>query len=252
MAIGLYLSLGLFCVFSCDQVPITGRWRFQCFAAENPKLLEDENADMLVGAAGKDFAGFPSSDEDPRLVRMKQTRLVLDRLLLAGGLSHLQWNLIIIDTHVFVEPEGVVAINNRIFEAADSDDEIAAVLSHQIAHFLAHHREEQSSGKLISRLAILPAMTSVVPWLFIRKLASYAPLGLIVPSFALTDSLLLPDSHRDLEAEADDIGLLLMAEACFDPRVAATFWKKMNGLERGVSELNGPLRTADWIMDHAH
>ena len=85
---------------------------------------------------------------------------------------------------------------NRIFEAADSDDEIAAVLSHQIAHFLAHHREEQFSGKLINRLAILPAMTSVVPWLFISKLASYAPLGLIVPSFALTNSLLLPDSSR--------------------------------------------------------
>ncbi|KAL8833667.1 MAG: hypothetical protein Q9176_007868 [Flavoplaca citrina] len=256
MAIGLYLSLGLVCVFSSDQVLITGRWRFQCFATENPILLGDENADMLVGVAGKDFAGFPSSDEDSRLLRMQQTRLVLDRLLLGGGLSHLQWNLIIIDTHdhcvVFVEPEGVVAINNRIFEAADSDDEIAAVLSHQIAHFLAHYREEQSSGKLISRLALLPAMTSVVPWLFIRKLASYAPLGLIVPSFALTDSLLLPDSRRDLEAEADDIGLLLMAEAGFDPRAAATFWNKMNGLERGVSKLDGPLQTADWILDHAH
>ncbi|KAL8874828.1 MAG: hypothetical protein Q9198_006731 [Flavoplaca austrocitrina] len=95
-------------------------------------------------------------------------------------------------------------------------------------------------------------MTSVVPWLFIRKLASYAPLGLIVPSFALTDSLLLPDSRRDLEAEADDIGLLLMAEAGFDPRAAATFWNKMNGLERGVSKLDGPLQTADWILDHAH
>ena len=89
MAIGLYLSLGLFCVFSCDQVPITGRWRFQCFATENPKLLGDENADMLVGVARKDFAGLQFSDEDPRLLRMKQTRLVLNRLLLASGLSHL-------------------------------------------------------------------------------------------------------------------------------------------------------------------
>ncbi|KAL8884661.1 MAG: hypothetical protein Q9192_006793 [Flavoplaca navasiana] len=252
MAIGLYLSLGLFCVFSSDQVPITGRWRFQCFATENPKLLGDENADMLVGAAGKDFESFPSSDEDPRLLRMKQTRLVLDRLLLASGLSHLQWNLIIIGTHVFVEPEGVVAMSNRMFEAADSDDEIAAVLSHQVAHFLARHAEEQSSKKLIGRLTMLPAIPSVAPWLFFRKLISLAPLGLIVPSIALSISLLLRTSHRDLEFEADDIGLLLMAEAGFDPRAAATFWKKMNGLKRGVSKLNGPMRTADWILDHAH
>ena len=97
---------------------------------------------------------------------------------------------------MFVELEGAVAMITLIFEATDSDDEIAAVLSHQIAHFLAHHREEKLSGKLISRLAIFPAMTSVVPWLSIRKLASFAPLGLIVPSFALTNSLLLPDSSR--------------------------------------------------------
>ena len=43
-----------------------------------------------------------------------------------------------------------------------------------------------------------------------------------------------------------------MAEAGFDPRAAATFWNMMNGIERGVSKLNGPLRTVDWILDHAH
>lgn len=95
LVVGFYSSLFLLWFFSRDQVPITGRWRFKCLPVENPQLLEDGNTSMVVDAGGE---GLLSSDDDPRLLRLKQTRSVLDRVLSASGLSHLEWNLMVIDT----------------------------------------------------------------------------------------------------------------------------------------------------------
>ncbi len=94
IALGLYSILSLFYLFSLDQVPITGRWRFQGFPIENPRLLEDDNIDLYLGSGR-----LPSSNDDPRMLRMRQTRSVLDRLLSTSGLSHLEWILMIIEPY---------------------------------------------------------------------------------------------------------------------------------------------------------
>ena len=103
IALGLYSILSLFYLFCFDQVTITGRWRFQCFPIENPRLLEDDNTDLYLGSGR-----LPSSNDDPRMLRMRQTRSVLDRLLSASGLSNLEWN------HMIIEPYGECSLpNNR-------------------------------------------------------------------------------------------------------------------------------------------
>lgn len=104
-------------------------------------------------------------------------------------------------------------ITTPIFAAVDSDDEMAAILSHKIAHFIAGHSEEETSQQLIGFLTLLPAVLCF---------ASLASLPLAIPSLALgLWWLLSPVADQKHEAEADDIGLLLMAEAGFDPRVGA-------------------------------
>lgn len=93
IAVGLYSTLSLFWLFSWDQVPITGRWRLQCSPKKNPKLLADDDPiDVFLGSGR-----LPTSNDNPPVLRLRQTRSVLDRLLSASGLSHLEWNLLIID-----------------------------------------------------------------------------------------------------------------------------------------------------------
>ncbi|KAL8924486.1 MAG: hypothetical protein Q9172_002651 [Xanthocarpia lactea] len=106
-----------------------------------------------------------------------------------------------------------------MFAAADSDDEIAAILSHGIAHFIAGHSKEQANNRLIGNITLLPA---------IPIFASLAPLTLAIPSLALGLWLLFPVADHKHEAEADDIGLLLMAEAGFDPRVTTSVFERLN------------------------
>ena len=125
---------------------------------------------------------------------------------------------------------GTVAITTRMFAAADSDDEIAAILSHGIAHFIADHSREQADRRLIGYLTLLPA---------IPCFASLASLPLAVPSLAMSAWLLLfPVAEQEYEAEADDIGLLLMAEAGFDPRVVPSVFERLNKLAHRGSRAN--------------
>ena len=93
IAVGLYLTLSLFWLFSWDQVPITGRWRLQYSPTPNPKLLADDDPTNVFLGSGRP----PSSEDNLPVLRLRQTRSVLDRLLSASGLSHQEWNLLIID-----------------------------------------------------------------------------------------------------------------------------------------------------------
>lgn len=93
IAVGLYSTLSLFWLFSWDQVPITGRWRLQYSPTPNPKLLADDDpTDVFLGSGRP-----PSSEDNLPVLRLRRTRSVLDRLLSASGLSHQEWNLLIID-----------------------------------------------------------------------------------------------------------------------------------------------------------
>ncbi|KAL8758199.1 MAG: hypothetical protein Q9199_001662 [Rusavskia elegans] len=145
-----------------------------------------------------------------------------------------------------------------MFAAADSDDEIAAVLTHEIAHLVARHSEEQASKKLIGCLAMLPAIPFLAPLLLVADVAflpllglAVPPLALAVPPLALGVWLLLLASDRNYEPKADDIGQLLMAEAGFDPRAAISFWNKMNRLERRDLGANARLHEY-WKSEHPH
>lgn len=93
IAVGLYSTLSLFWLFAWDQVPITGRWRLRYSPTPNPKLLADDDPTNVFLGSGR----LPSSNDNPPVLRLRQTRSVLDRLLSVSGLSHLEWNLLIID-----------------------------------------------------------------------------------------------------------------------------------------------------------
>lgn len=101
-----------------------------------------------------------------------------------------------------------------------SDDELAAVLSHELSHVLAEHtREMISISDLRTYLAItlLPMLVGAcfAPRLLLTATTSWLSAGLI-------DMCL----SRGREVEADYIGMLLMAEAGFDPHARKASWQR--------------------------
>lgn len=99
-----------------------------------------------------------------------------------------------------------------------TDDELAAVMGHEMAHALREHVREQVSMRYAAQI---PGMVLAV----VTGYQALAELGDVVSSVTLT----LPRS-REAEREADVMGVELAARAGYDPRAAITLWQKMNRL----------------------
>ncbi len=145
-----------------------------------------------------------------------------------------------------VSAQGLVIVYTGILAAAETDDEIAAVMSHEIAHVLAHHEVAGASGQLLATLAVLPALPFFAAGFLIPGLAVIA-----APPVILGSVILLALS-REREAEADKMGMLLMTEAGFDPSAAVSFWGKIGELEREVREKKGARQVAEFQSTHPH
>ncbi|AUZ04602.2 MULTISPECIES: M48 family metallopeptidase [Vitreoscilla] len=121
------------------------------------------------------------------------------------------------DINAFAMPGGKIAVFTGLLNAVKpTDDELAAVLAHEIAHALREHSREKASKSAVGGL-----VTSLI--------TSYAGLsntGNEVVSLASKYGWDLPNS-RSAETEADLIGLEMMARAGYNPNAAITFWQKM-------------------------
>lgn len=126
--------------------------------------------------------------------------------------------------NAFCAPGGKIGVYAGIITQLKlSDDELAAVMGHEIAHALREHSREQASQKAISGL-----ITSTVA----------AATGMPGELMDAGSQMLvhLPNS-RNMELESDVIGLELMARAGYNPRNASSIWKKMMQVSSGK---NGP------------
>ncbi|GAQ89671.1 Peptidase family M48 family protein [Klebsormidium nitens] len=134
-------------------------------------------------------------------------------------LKGLRWEVLVVDKDIlnaFCLPGGKIVVFTGLIKHFPTSDEIATVLGHEVAHGSARHvGEKLSSGFIVSVL----------------ELAAYfagLPIELIVPA---SQSLISLPNSRKLESEADKIGLILMAAAGYDPRIAPSFYAKMAQLE---------------------
>ena len=126
--------------------------------------------------------------------------------------------------NAFVLPNNHVFVLTGLFKCVKDEDELAAVLGHEMAHNLARHAGERLSGSFITNILA-------------RFILVLDPTGLLYSIFIPAATLLhdLPHS-REHEMEADHIGMHLAAEACYDPRAAARVFSAMkhaHGAENG-------------------
>ncbi|MDR2220544.1 MAG: M48 family metallopeptidase [Methylobacillus sp.] len=119
-----------------------------------------------------------------------------------------------------------------------SDDELAAVMGHEISHALREHVREQMSRAKAQQYGLL-GLAAIIG--ISTKSTDNAMAGLAVGGTLATVALTLPNS-RTAENEADGMGLELMARAGYDPNAALTLWQKMNSL--------GGAKPAEFLSTH--
>jgi metalloendopeptidase OMA1, mitochondrial len=175
-----------------------------------------------------------------RLVQATTIRPLMREIGLQEEGYRFEWEFNVIESeriNAFCLPAGKVGVFTGLLEIAGSDDELAAVLGHEMAHALAHHASE--------RVAMNPddgeALQAAGGRLANLEASLRAPLvSLLSPGAALQGLAY----NRFQESEADHIGVFLMTFAGYDPEAAIMFWQRMSELARSS------LRLPEFLSDH--
>ncbi len=130
--------------------------------------------------------------------------------------------------NAFALPGGKIGIHTGMLEVAVTPGQLAAVLGHEVTHVLARHGNERISSSRLAQSGMMAAQI-MVGVESREKQALFGMLGL-----GMQYGVLMPFG-RAQESEADEIGILLMARAGFDPRESVTLWQNMARVSRGQS-----------------
>ena len=140
-----------------------------------------------------------------------------------------EWEFVVFesdDVNAFALPGGKVGVYTGLLKLAESDDEVATVIGHEIAHVTSRHGAERASQNYaVAGVGMLAAIGASMSDMEPGK--RNALLGLY--GAGATVGVLLPYA-RTHETEADNVGLRFAAGAGYDPRAAAEFWRKMQAV----------------------
>jgi predicted Zn-dependent protease len=135
-----------------------------------------------------------------------------------------EWEFVLFEepsANAFAMPGGKIAVFTGLLEKVDSDDELAAVIGHEIAHVLLKHANQRMSAELLRTVGGVAATVAT-------KDMEDDDRALVMAAYGLGTQvgIMLPYS-RSHETQADRLGLIIAARAGYDPRAAVTFWEKM-------------------------
>ena len=231
-----YASLSLafiaYILLGCSTNPYTDRPQL---------LLISESQELQLGAqAYAQVLRDPKVkiSQDPREV--EPVNRVAKRVIEAAKQSkyaemakQFNWQVIVIKDdktmNAFALPGGKIAVYTGIFPIAKNEAGLAAILGHEVTHALARHGAERMSQGLLTQLGLEAANIALA-----SQGASPIVMQTAMTALGLGANVgvLLPFS-RAHESEADYIGLLLAAQAGYDPREAVRVWERMEQVSKG-------------------
>lgn len=140
--------------------------------------------------------------------------------------------VVIIDSdqmNAFAAPGGIIGINDGIFLYADNEDELAAILAHELGHLSQRHFARAAEE---SKQASLPSIAGLLAGIILMATAGGdAGIAAITAGQAAGQNEMLRFS-RAREAEADRVGIETLADAGMDPRAMAYMFEKLQRISR--------------------
>lgn len=131
------------------------------------------------------------------------------------------WEVTVFDAdqaNAFALPGGKIGVYNGLLDVAVNQDQLAAVMAHEVGHVLANHSNERASQSTIRTAGLAAARILGASDTTVELIDQGAQLGIFLPF------------NRTQESEADVLGIMLMAEAGFDPQQSIQLWENMNAV----------------------
>ncbi len=234
----VFLFLGIFP--SCSRDYVTGKSSYNWYSIDqdvslgNEVLASQMNSFQKSSSSGKVIA----VDVDEK--QLARLQAIVNRIAQISHLPTLPYEVHLADLPVanaWAAPGGKIMVYSGLWDpktglvAPDNDDELAAVLSHEIAHATARHVTESLSTQMTLGVAGTLASTAI------GATGSAMGQNLFGQAFSMGQNIYVPTYSRKNEYEADKIGLFYMAKAGYDPRAAIEVWKRAAMKKGGASSI---------------
>ena len=230
--VSVWLSMLLF-LAACSSVPLTGRK--QMLLVSDSEVLSSsltQYSDYMKTATKS-----TSKNGSAMVTRVgKKIAAATEQYLKNNGLEseikHFSWefNLVKDDqVNAFCMPGGKIVVYEGLMQLVDSDDELAVVVGHEVAHAVAKHSNERMSQQLMAQYG-----AQIIGQALSNKSAAVQQIGNSVYGLGAQYGVMLPFSRKH-ESEADYMGLVFMTMAGYNPEVAVNFWQKMSAGKSGAT-----------------
>ncbi len=220
------LLLGTVALASCQTVQTTQPGTVGVDRRQAMLLSADQvnrSASLAYQQEIRKAAGKGALNRNP--AQVARVRAIAQRLIGATGAfrpdaPRWAWEVNVItsnEVNAWAMPGGKVAVYTGLIDQLRlTDDELAAVMGHEMAHALREHGRERAS-----QAAVQQGLLSLG-----GALLGLGDAGMQLAGIVADVTINLPNSRED-EREADRIGVELAARAGYDPRAAVTLWQKM-------------------------
>ena len=209
--------------FSNQQVvPVTGRKQLIDMSREQETALGLSSYQQVLSQ--ERLATGPNAEMIKRIGR---------KLVAVAEDQNYQWEFNLFESpelNAFALPGGKVAYYTGLLAVTNNENAVAAVMGHEIAHVIARHGAERMAQQKLLQIGTMAVGVAVSDMDTNMQRGVLGALGV-----GAQFGVMLPFS-RDHESEADHIGLLLAARACFDPTEAPRLWERMSAAHGGKTQ----------------
>ena len=229
----LFAIYGLYYYASHQEtVPLTGRSQLVDISRDQEMALGAQSYQEILSQSQVVTEG-----QVVDLVRTTGRRLAQAAADVDPGFD---WEFNVIESqqaNAFALPGGKTAVYTGLLTVAENHSGLAVVMGHEIAHAIARHGAERLAHQKLVQIGTLAASVAVGDMDYDTQRMVMGALGV-----GAQYGVLLPFS-REHESEADYMGLLFVARACFDPTEAPKLWERMG-------EMSQDQQTAEFMSTH--
>jgi predicted Zn-dependent protease len=232
-----FAGYAAFSWFSSKEVdPYTGQDAHYGATPEEEVQLGAQAFQEVIGDANAQGAllppGSPQSQEVAEIARrlIKMVPQVSADLAAAHGqqastdYQNFEWSAAVINSqeaNAFCLPGGKIAVYTGLLPITQNTDALAVVMGHEIAHALLRHGSQRMAQQKLVQMGQMAAGVSGIDPQVMSAIGAGVQYGVILPY------------GRNHESQADEVGLMLAAAACYNPEQAVPLWERMSSLGGG-------------------
>ncbi|WP_205729247.1 M48 family metallopeptidase [Ferrimonas aestuarii] len=206
------IALGLLLTSCATHQSPTGRNQMLLFSGSDMAKMGDQSFEQMKQQQ-------PISEDK---TTNQYVQCVADGIITALGQQPSDWEVVVFDSeqvNAFALPGNNIGVYTGLLNVAQNQDQLAAVMGHEVAHVLANHSNERVSRSQLSNagleLASVLLSGNANAGLYQQAAGAFIQYGVLMPY------------GRIQESEADVVGADLMARAGFDPNQAVALWYNM-------------------------